>query len=88
MQVTWCLLDRRANREIDIAKLQHLALQFELTMDMDALHREADLDKSGEVNLVKTSNSHIMSLQVCSIVNNCGCVARPGVCAVESAERM
>jgi hypothetical protein len=45
-----------AGRQIDIAKLRHLALQFELTMDIDALHREADLDKSGEVNLVKTSN--------------------------------
>jgi hypothetical protein len=36
------------SRQIDIAKLRLLALQFELTMDIDALHQEADLDKSGE----------------------------------------
>jgi hypothetical protein len=57
-------------------------------MDIDALHREADLDKSGEVNLVKTSNRHIISLQVCSILNNCGSVEWPGVFADESAETM
>jgi hypothetical protein len=53
-------------------------------MDIDALHREADLDKSGEV----TSNRHIISLQVCSILNNCGSVEWPGVFADESAETM
>ena len=36
-----------ASREINIAKLKNLALEFELTMDIDALHGEADLDKSG-----------------------------------------
>jgi hypothetical protein len=42
------LLADSASRQIDVAKLRDVALAFELTMDIDALHREADLDRSGE----------------------------------------
>jgi hypothetical protein len=35
-------------RQIDISKLKDVSLTFELTMDIDALHREADVDGSGE----------------------------------------
>ena len=36
-----------ACRQIDIGKLRKLAVDFELTNDVDALHREVDLDQSG-----------------------------------------
>ncbi len=38
---------QKVGRQIDVAKLRRLAQEFELTMDVDMLHREADLDKSG-----------------------------------------
>ena len=49
----YCAFDVRvplvyvACRQIDIGKLRKLAVDFELTIDVDALHREVDLDQSG-----------------------------------------